>query len=102
MLVAFADAGINTLHLDLKRDFTVFEVVGIENNRAGIIGKTTVDLGIDVIDTEIEVCMLLVNFPGTGFGMPGGSEYSDEHGDNEGKQYVLVHRCLHRVKRIAL
>ena len=74
MFVALADAGVNALHLNLKRKFTVFEVVGIEKNRAGKIGEPTADLGIDVIDTEIEICMFLVNFPGTGFGMPRGYE----------------------------
>jgi hypothetical protein len=71
MFVAFADAGVNTLYLDFKRNFTVFEIVGIEKKRAGIVGEPTADLGIDVIDTEIEIGMFLVNFPGTGFGMPG-------------------------------
>jgi hypothetical protein len=69
MLVAFTVAGVNTFHLDLKGNFTVIEVVGIKKKGPFKISETTLDFGIDVIDAEIKVCMFLINFPGTHFGI---------------------------------
>ncbi len=68
MSVTFADAGVNTFDLDFKGYFTLFKIVGIKKNGPLIIGEPALNLGIDVIDAEIKVCMLLINFPGMNFG----------------------------------
>ena len=57
------------------------------------------NLGIDVIDAEIEVSMFLIKFPWTDFGMQGRYDESEEKNDDEGKQQLFVHKCLQEVKR---
>ena len=67
MPVTLAYTGVNTLYLDLKGYFTLLEIFGIKDQGPHIIGEATLNFGINVIDTEIKICMLFINLPGTNF-----------------------------------
>jgi hypothetical protein len=98
MPVTFAYAGVDTFYLDLEENPTVLEIVGIKKKVPPVISKTPLNLGINVVDAEIEVGMFLINFPGTNFGLQRGGGQAGEKNDDEEKRRFFVHVCLQVIK----